>query len=910
MLLSRKTIIQLNETQANIVGHMNYAASKLWNVCNYERQHYKELDLAKYPDWYYQKAQHKENMWYKALPSQTAQEVCKVMDQAWRSFYRLQKTGGIENPRPPRYKQQGIVITYMQNGIVHEAESETVRLTLSKQLKEYMKEAYDVHDNYLYLKNSIFKSMNSIKQLHIYPPEEDGSSQVIVVYEVPDVKMQEDNGRYLSIDLGLHNLLTCYDNEGRSFILGRRYLSICRKYDKEMARLQSQWGKCQSAQGIKYPKPSKHQRKVQRKKNNSIRDYLHKMTRYVVEYCKEQEIDVVIFDEASQIPVWDAIGAIGRGHNAIIVGDPRQMPPTSFFSRSKDAEDEDDGATEKDMESILDECLACNIPALNLNWHYRSKSESLIAYSNNQYYEQKLTTFPAPRTQDNAVHYHHVKGIYEPGSSKRINLAEATALVAHVVETLRNPDFRYTEASSIGIVTFNTQQQALIEDLLEAERAKDESLEPYFAENNPEAVFVKNLENVQGDERGVIYFSTTFGRDAKGKMSMNFGPLNLMGGERRLNVAITRARTAMHVFTSMMPEDIDLSRTRARGAADLRGFLDYARRGAAAYLELQQGIRLPEKDSLIARLTADLGARGWKCHTNVGVSDYRIDIAVEHPEAPDTVLAGIATDGYSYAAANTARDRDVLRHSVLHILGWRLLRVWAIDWWRNPAACVDALDAALKGFVEAGPLPAPELPLLTAPLAAAAETKAAIIEVAATAPEQLKPLEGEPYREARLHTTLPPLFEMSDSSLRPCITRFVEEEGPIKESFLMNRLRSHSLTPALSPTLRARLQEIITWQLERGEYCCRMEGATRVLYATGTPDVLPRAKGPRNWDDVPDSELRAISVQVLAHLKCISGCDDHLKGIATYLGIGRLTKSLREHLSAIVLTAGQDIVTK
>lgn len=610
--------------------------------------------------------------------------------------------------------------------------------------------------------------------------------------------------------------------------------------------------------------------------------------------------DVVIFDEASQIPVWDAIGAIGRGHNAIIVGDPRQMPPTSFFSRSKDAEEEDDGLTEKDMESILDECLACNIPALNLNWHYRSKSESLIAYSNNQYYEQKLTTFPAPRTQDNAVHYHHVKGIYEPGSSKRINLAEATALVAHVVETLRSPGSRYTEASSIGIVTFNTQQQALIEDLLEAERAKDESLEPYFAENNPEAVFVKNLENVQGDERGVIYFSTTFGRDAKGKMSMNFGPLNLMGGERRLNVAITRARTAMHVFTSMMPEDIDLSRTRSRGAADLRGFLDYARRGAAAYLELQQGIRLPEKDSLIARLSADLAARGWKCHTNVGVSDYRIDIAVENPEAPDTVLAGIATDGYSYAAANTARDRDVLRHSVLHILGWRLLRVWAIDWWRNPAACVDALDAALKGFVEAGPLPAPELPLLTAPPAAAAEPKAGIIEVAAPAPEQLQPLEGPAYREAQLNTTLPPLFEMSDSSLRPYITRLVKEEGPIKESFLMARLRCLSLTPAISPTLRARLQEIISRQLERGEYCCRLEGATRVLYATGTPDVQPRAKGPRNWDDVPDSELRAISVQVLAHLKCISGCDDHLKGIASYLGIGRLTKPLREHLTAII----------
>ena len=609
--------------------------------------------------------------------------------------------------------------------------------------------------------------------------------------------------------------------------------------------------------------------------------------------------DVVIFDEASQIPVWDAIGAIGRGHNAIIVGDPRQMPPTSFFSRSKDAEEEDDGMTEKDMESILDECLACNIPALNLNWHYRSKSESLIAYSNNQYYEQKLTTFPAPRTQDNAVHYHHLNGIYEPGSSKRVNQAEAAALVAHVVNTLRSPDFRYTEASSIGIVTFNTQQQALIEDLLEAERSRDESLEPFFSENNPEAIFVKNLENVQGDERGVIYFSTTFGRDAKGRMSMNFGPLNLMGGERRLNVAITRARTAMHVFTSMMPEDIDLSRTRARGAADLRGFLDYARRGASAYLELQQGIRLPEKNSLIARLAADLSARGWKCHTNVGVSDYRIDIAVEHPESPETALAGIATDGYSYAAANTARDRDVLRHSVLHMLGWRLLRVWGIDWWRNPQGCVESLDSALKAFVEAGPVPVPELPLLTAPLAAT-ETSAGIIEETPPAPETQKPLEGEPYRETTLTTTLPPLFEMSESSLRPYITRLVMDEGPIKESFLMARLRNHSLTPALSPSLRNRLHEIISRQLDCGEFACRVEGGSRVLYASGAPNVMPRTKGPRNWDDVPDSELRAISTLVLAHLKCISGCDDHLKGIASYLGINRLTKPLRDHLSSLL----------
>ena len=608
--------------------------------------------------------------------------------------------------------------------------------------------------------------------------------------------------------------------------------------------------------------------------------------------------DVVIFDEASQIPVWDAIGAIGRGQNAIIVGDPRQMPPTSFFSRSKDTEEEEN-CMEKDMESILDECLACNIPALNLSWHYRSRSESLIAYSNSRYYEQNLTTFPAPHTQDNAIHYHHVRGAYAPGASKRINMAEARALVDHVLSTLRAPDFRYTETTSIGIVTFNTQQQALIENLLEDERARDESLEPFFAENNPEAVFVKNLENVQGDERGIIYFSTTFGRDSKGKISMNFGPLNLAGGERRLNVAITRARSAMHVFTSMMPEDIDLSRTRARGAADLRGFLDYARRGAAAYLELQRGIRKEERDSLIARLASDLKALGWNCHTHVGVSDYRIDLAVEHPDDPETILAGIATDGYSYVAANTARDRDVLRHSVLRGLGWRLLRVWAIDWWRDPVACVQKLDAALKHFVQEGPPPQQELPLLTA-APAVRESGISVVEEEITVPEPLAPLVGKAYNEARLNTTLPPLFEMSDTSLCPFIRQFVEEEGPIKEDFLMSRLRSHSLTPALSTALRTRLHNLISGLLTRGEFLSRQEGDTRVLYAQDSPAVLPRMKGPREWSDVPDSEILEISVLVLAHLKCISGCDEHLKGIATYLGISRLTKTLRDHLSNLL----------
>ncbi len=434
----------------------------------------------------------------------------------------------------------------------------------------------------------------------------------------------------------------------------------------------------------------------------------------VAQYLKPDSapFDVVIFDEASQIPIWDAIGAIGRGSSAVIVGDPRQMPPTSFFARNNTAEEDEDDETPEDLESILDECIACDIPRMELTWHYRSKAESLIAFSNRNYYEGKLTTFPAPVTQDNALQYHYVKGTYLKGT-QRTNPAEAKALVEHIVQTLRAPGFRYTEATSIGIVTFNTAQQALIEDLLDAERAQDESLEPYFSEGNPEAIFVKNLENVQGDERGCIYFSTTYGPDENGAISMNFGPLNNLGGERRLNVAVTRARATMHVFSSLRPEDINLNRTKARGAADLRHFLECASLGVSRYFgALNPGQAEELRHHFAAMVARRLREKGWNCRTNVGVSEFRIDIAVEQPKHEGAMLAGIMLDGPTYLAANTARDRDILRTSVLEGLGWRLLRLWALDWWQNPQDCLERLDSQLRAYSWQGPPARPELPSL------------------------------------------------------------------------------------------------------------------------------------------------------------------------------------------------------
>lgn len=617
--------------------------------------------------------------------------------------------------------------------------------------------------------------------------------------------------------------------------------------------------------------------------------------------------DVVIFDEASQIPVWDAIGAIGRGKNAIIVGDPRQMPPTSFFSRSKNPDEADD-APEQDMESILDECRACGIPEMGLCWHYRSKAESLIAFSNLHYYDSKLTTFPAPVVTDKALESHYVGGIYEPGGSKRINRQEAQALVAHVLAALRQPGFKYTEASSIGIVTFNLQQQKLIEELLEEERSKDDSLEPFFSEENPEAIFVKNLENVQGDERGVIYFSTTYGPDSKGAFSMNFGPLNLHGGERRLNVAVTRARCGMHVFTSMKPEDIDLSRTQARGAADLKAFLDYARRGAAALKGSLHGGAGDAEDGLAMAIAAGLEARGWKCHTRIGVSDYRIDITVENPDQPDSTLAGILLDGESYAAACTARDRDILRPSVLRILGWRLLHVWGMEWWRNPQACLDELDSQLLKFRKQGAAAPAELPSLIPDGKPKRTEEAEPLQAEQTCalPMDPSPISGAEYREWSVAAPLPPLFEMSDASLRPVMCDFVAKEGPVILSYMLGRMVKASLSPHMTPTVKRRLEAIADQLVAKGDVLETQEEfnqggePARILRLPSTPAENPRSRGPRQWNDVPPSELRAISRLVQSNLKCIAGSDEHFRGIASYLGIGRMSRQFRDCLSFLL----------
>jgi very-short-patch-repair endonuclease/KaiC/GvpD/RAD55 family RecA-like ATPase len=410
--------------------------------------------------------------------------------------------------------------------------------------------------------------------------------------------------------------------------------------------------------------------------------------------------DIVLFDEASQITTWDAVGAIARGKNAIVVGDPKQMPPSNNFGR-KEEEDSDEG----DLESILDQALAARLPHLRLTGHYRSRHETLIAFSNSHYYENQLTTFPSAETKQSAVSLRRVEGVYAKGRGQT-NTIEAQAVVKEVVRRLERMLNGQESTMSIGIVTINSQQQRLVEDFLDEARRKNPELELFFtATDKFDPIFVKNLESVQGDERDIIVISLTYGpTEAGGRtMSMNFGPLNKQGGERRLNVAVTRATTEVLVFSSFDSSMVDLSRTQATAIEHLKNYLEFAERGPIALAEYNtSNYGVDQFDSDFEKAVAmKLRAKGWKVQTQVGVSKFRIDMGVVHPDKPGEYLAGIECDGATYHGSPSARDRDRVRQAILENLGWQIVRLWSTDYFQEPDYALNKLSEKLDALLEA-----------------------------------------------------------------------------------------------------------------------------------------------------------------------------------------------------------------
>ena len=405
--------------------------------------------------------------------------------------------------------------------------------------------------------------------------------------------------------------------------------------------------------------------------------------------------DLVVFDEASQVRPVDALGALMRADQSVVVGDSKQLPPTKFFDivTQSDDDDDDDDHVVSDMESILGLFRAEGAPDRMLRWHYRSRHESLIAVSNREFYENGLVVFPSPDSSRESIglRYRHLPDTqYDRGRSST-NRKEAAVVAAQVMEHAR-----HSPGLTLGVAAFSSPQREAIQNELERLRRQDLSCEVFFNDHPEEPFFVKNLENVQGDERDVIFVSVGYGRDAEGQVTMNFGPLTREGGERRLNVLITRAKRRCHVFTNLRAADIDLNRTSSRGVRALKTFLAYAETGI---LEDVAGESGREIDSPFQRAVATkLRSLGYDIHEEVATGGKFIDLGVVDPEHPGRYILGIECDGASYHSSMWARDRDRLREQQLRNRDWRLYRIWSTDWFHNPerelSRAVEAIEQA------------------------------------------------------------------------------------------------------------------------------------------------------------------------------------------------------------------------
>lgn len=431
----------------------------------------------------------------------------------------------------------------------------------------------------------------------------------------------------------------------------------------------------------------------------------------------DAQFDLVIFDEASQIRQHEAICTIRRGTQLIVAGDQKQLPPTNFFDKltHDDPESDDETSNTADYESILDICASKGLPRQRLKWHYRSKRESLIAFSNKYFYDNELITFPSVLdvVGSSGVTLNYIAAGQRGKRGSVTNLVEATHIAQAVVRHANErPD------KSLGVITMNAQQQLLVIDGISRLRRASASTEAFFALDNPEPFFVKNLENVQGDERDYIFMGIGFAKDQTGRLSHAFGPLNRQGGERRLNVAVTRARESMTVFSSIKAQDIDLARTAADGARLLRAYLDFAERGPVALLaDTSESPEADNDSEFEAQVERALRSHGLDVRRQVGCCGFRIDLALVDPARKGRYVLGIEADGATYHSSALARDRDRLRQEQLENLGWRITRIWSTDWIRNPTR---QIERVLKDYQSA--LAAADVAVASTPKHAQVET--------------------------------------------------------------------------------------------------------------------------------------------------------------------------------------------
>jgi hypothetical protein len=503
--------------------------------------------------------------------------------------------------------------------------------------------------------------------------------------------------------------------------------------------------------------------------------------------------DLLIIDEASQVRPEDALGAIARAEQIVVVGDQKQLPPSSFFARLLSDESEDeveeegeenllgDAAKAGAMESILSLCEARGLNSRMLRWHYRSRDPSLIQVSNKEFYDDELILPPSPlqKNPDFGLTFTRVPGVYDKGG-KRDNRIEGEAIVTRLAEHARShPDV------SVGIVTFSSAQKNLITELLELRRRTDTVLNDFLREGNAESVFVKNIENVQGDERDVIFVSVCYGPTvAGGKLaSMSFGPVNSEGGERRLNVLFTRARLKCEVFASFHPSDIDPGRSARDGTRILKHYLEFANGAPLSGVAPTGGTADSPFEEDVA---SSIRSLGYLADPQVGTAGFRIDLGVRHPDRPGAYLLAVECDGATYHSALWARERDRLRQDVLEHLGWRFHRIWSTDWFYNRKNELERLRTALANAnqvaEQAIQLEGANKKRAHAPVV---EQAPLLLELPEAAPRQMPA-----YKRCVIPMGTQEPHEVPTHVLAGLVTRIVQEEGPIHVEEVARRLAS------------------------------------------------------------------------------------------------------------------------
>jgi REase_MTES_1575/Protein of unknown function (DUF4011)/AAA domain len=609
--------------------------------------------------------------------------------------------------------------------------------------------------------------------------------------------------------------------------------------------------------------------------------------------------DAVIFDEASQVRPGDAIGAIYRGDQIIVAGDNKQLPPSNFFEQtSDDGSDEYDPEILDTFESLLDLCRGkASIPELPLRWHYRSRHEDLITYSNRAFYGGHLVTYPAATEvgEEVGLTFIHVPdGVYRRGVGSD-NPVEARRVVERIIyHAEHHPHL------TIGVVAFSEAQATCIQYQLEAVRRERRDLDDYFQDSRLDGFFIKNLESVQGDERDIIIFSIGFGFDENNKFTMNFGPVGQEGGYRRLNVAITRARNRVEVVSSVRASDFH--DTANVNINHLRRYLDFAERGVVALTPITIGEGQPESPFESAVLDV---VRGWGylVEPQVGHAGYRIDMAIRHPEKRGTWLLGIECDGAAYHSSRTARDRDRLRQEVLEGLGWTLHRIWGPAWYHDQRGCESRLKGAIADALSGENIKArPQSPQLRVDIEE-------IDTSLADRPDWAIPYivaKGTPGSRQKFSSLSP---VMRPSALAPDVIKIVNIEGPIHRDLIVERLRVPWGAEGTRTTFRTAVDDAIdrlVWgsqvlAVEDGFITSSSKSVDDTVKVRVPTEGFPQTR--RNAEEVPPSEIRQAMLNLVGEAQSIEKAELFVR-VARIFGWGRtgavISRILNAQLASLV----------